>query len=117
MRDLTQYRISISKERLEDAKTLLELESFKGSINRSYYSIFSAVRALLAEEEVDFKKHSALDIFGNTISKRKSLMLNSPNTLERLSKLGITATMKIFSLFQKRRQRFNITMPWNSTKR
>ncbi len=60
MRDLTQYRISISKERLEDAKTLLELGSFKGSINRSYYSIFSSVRALLAEEEVDFKKHSAV---------------------------------------------------------
>lgn len=33
---------------------------FKGSINRSYYAIFTAARALLAEEEKDFKKHSAV---------------------------------------------------------
>ena len=39
---------------------LLENGSFKGSINRSYYAIFTAVRALLAEKEVDFKKHSAI---------------------------------------------------------
>ena len=39
---------------------LLQNDSFKGSINRSYYAIFTAVRALLAEEEVDFKKHSAV---------------------------------------------------------
>lgn len=31
-----------------------------GSINRSYYAIFTTTRALLAENEIDFKKHSAV---------------------------------------------------------
>lgn len=39
---------------------MLQLNFLKDSINRSYYAIFTAVRALLAEEEVDFKKHSAV---------------------------------------------------------
>ena len=60
MRDLTKYRLERSAEFLEESKMLLQNDSFKGSINRSYYAIFTAVRALLAEEEVDFKKHSAV---------------------------------------------------------
>ena len=60
MRDLTKYRLERSKEFLETSKTMLQLNFFKDSINRSYYAIFTAVRALLAEEEVDFKKHSAV---------------------------------------------------------
>ena len=60
MRDLTKYRLERSAEFLDDANALLQIGSFKGSINRSYYAIFTAVRALLAEEEKDFKKHSAV---------------------------------------------------------
>lgn len=60
MRDLTKYRLERSAEFLEESKMLLENGSFKGSINRSYYAIFTSVRALLAEKEVDFKKHSAI---------------------------------------------------------
>ena len=60
MRDLTKYRLERSAEFLDESKMLLENGSFKGSINRSYYAIFTAVRALLAEKEVDFKKHSAV---------------------------------------------------------
>ena len=60
MRDLTKYRLERSAEFLEESKMLLQNGSFKGSINRSYYAIFTAVRALLAEKEVDFKKHSAV---------------------------------------------------------
>ena len=60
MRELTIYRLERSKEFLESSKVMLQLGFFKDSINRSYYAIFTAVRALLAEEEVDFKKHSAV---------------------------------------------------------
>ena len=60
MRDLTKYRLERSAEFLDESKMLLENGSFKGSINRSYYAIFTAVRALLAEKEVDFNKHSAV---------------------------------------------------------
>ena len=60
MRDLTKYRLETAQEHLELSKIALENGYFKGSINRSYYSIFSAARALLSEDYVDFKKHSAV---------------------------------------------------------
>ena len=60
MRDLTKYRLDIAKERLDVAKSMIDTEHYSSSINRSYYSIFSSVRALLAEREIDFKKHSAV---------------------------------------------------------
>ena len=60
MRDLSKYRLDRTAEFLNEAKLLFQAGTFKGSINRSYYAIFTAVRALLAEEEKDFKKHSAV---------------------------------------------------------
>lgn len=60
MRDLTLYRLDIAKHRTEVSKSLLDDGHYQDSINRSYYAIFTAVRALLAEEEIDFKKHSAV---------------------------------------------------------
>lgn len=60
MRDLTIYRLERSKEFLQDSKSLLDTGGFMGSINRSYYAIFTTTRALLAENEIDFKKHSAV---------------------------------------------------------
>ena len=60
MRDLTKYRLDLAKERFEISKIMLDAGHYRDSINRSYYSIFTAVRALLAENEVDFKKHSAV---------------------------------------------------------
>lgn len=60
MRDLTKYRLDRAKEFLSAAKIMLENNCCKDSINRSYYAIFTTIRALLAENEIDFKKHSAV---------------------------------------------------------
>lgn len=60
LHDLTKYRLNKAAELLELSKIALENGYFKGSINRSYYAIFSATRALLSERYVDFKKHSAI---------------------------------------------------------
>ena len=60
MDDLVKYRIESAKERLESSKLLLEAGQYKDSIGRSYYAIFSAVRAVLAKDKIDFKKHSAV---------------------------------------------------------
>ncbi len=60
MRDLTKYRLEAATERLAVSKELLDGGHFKDSVNRSYYAIFSATRALLSEAYVDFKKHSAV---------------------------------------------------------
>ena len=60
MRDLTKYRLATAQENLELSKIALENGYFRGSINRSCYGIFSAACALLSEDYVDFKKHSAV---------------------------------------------------------
>jgi uncharacterized protein (UPF0332 family) len=59
-RDLSQYRIKKAKQELETAEILFQKGVFNTSANRSYYSIFHAIRALLALESIDFKKHSAV---------------------------------------------------------
>lgn len=59
-KELMQYRLDMAKERLESAKLLLDNGSYKDSIGRSYYAIFTAVRALLAMDGVDFSKHTGV---------------------------------------------------------
>lgn len=60
MRDLIKYRLERATEFLLASKIMLENNCCKDSINRSYYAIFTTIRALLAENEIDFKKHSAV---------------------------------------------------------
>ena len=57
---LSIYRLERAKEMLCDAGSLFEKGSYKSSNNRAYYSIFHAMRAVLALRNIDFKKHSAV---------------------------------------------------------
>ena len=63
MDDLIKYRLSSAKEKLTSAKLLLEAGLYKDSVGRSYYAIFSAVRAILAIRQVDFSKHAGVIAF------------------------------------------------------
>lgn len=56
--ELMQYRLAMAKERLESSHFLLDHQSYKDSIGRSYYAMFTAVRAILTMDGVDFKKHA-----------------------------------------------------------
>ena len=60
MDSLAQYRLNNAEEKLESAKPLLDARKYKDSIGRSYYAIFSAVRAVLANDKVDFSKHAGV---------------------------------------------------------
>lgn len=60
MDDLIKHRLSTAAEKLESARILLEAGQYKDSIGRSYYAIFSAIRAVLAVKEKDFSSHSAV---------------------------------------------------------
>ncbi len=60
MDDLTKYRLDNAKEKLESAKLLLDAGHYRDSIGRSYYAIFTAVRAILAKDKVDFSKHAGV---------------------------------------------------------
>ena len=59
------YRIEKAKDDLEASKIMLENNLFAQSLNRSYYSIFHAVRAILAFEKYDSKKHSGIIAYFN----------------------------------------------------
>lgn len=60
MDDLIQYRLASAHEKLQSAKVLLDAQLYKDSVGRSYYAIFSAIRAALAMKQVDFSKHAGV---------------------------------------------------------
>lgn len=60
MDSLARYRLDNAAEKLESAKILLDAGKYKDSIGRSYYAIFSSVRAVLANDKVDFSKHAGV---------------------------------------------------------
>lgn len=60
MDNLVNYRLDNAKEKLESAKILLNSGKYSDSISRSYYAIFAAVRSVLANDKVDFSKHSGV---------------------------------------------------------
>lgn len=57
---LSDYRLKKAKEDLHTAKIMLENQKPAQSVNRSYYAIFHAVRALLAFDLFDSKRHSSI---------------------------------------------------------
>lgn len=59
-KELMRYRLEMAEERLKSSKVLLDAGSYKDSIGRSYYAMFTAVRALLAVEGQDFSKHAGV---------------------------------------------------------
>lgn len=60
--NFAKYRLERAKEDLEAAELLYSKNSFLGANNRAHYAIFHAIRAVLALERVDFKRHK--DVIG-----------------------------------------------------
>lgn len=65
MIELSQYRFKRAQEVLEDARILLSEKSFASSVNRSYYAIFHALRAVTALDGFDSSKHSGVIAYIN----------------------------------------------------
>lgn len=61
-KELCKHRLEQAKENIEEAELLYNANKFKGANNRAYYSIFHSIKAVLALEPVDFKKHK--DVIG-----------------------------------------------------
>ena len=47
------------------AQILFEVKDYTGANNRAYYAIFYAIRAILALEETDFKRHKDVIAYFN----------------------------------------------------
>jgi len=58
--DLANYRIERAEETFEDALTLFKNGRFNSAMNRIYYSIFYAIKSLLATKGLDSSKHSGV---------------------------------------------------------
>lgn len=57
---LSKTRLDIAKERISFADEILALGDYKTVANHSYYAVFSAMRAVLALDGFDSKKHSGI---------------------------------------------------------
>ena len=79
--DLSNYRVKEAKDSLQVSENCLRDGFYKDSINRSYYTAFYAIKAVLALGTVDFKRHKdvvayfnkeyvATDIFSREIGRR-----------------------------------------------
>lgn len=62
-RELSKYRIEQARQCIKSAKTLVDIDDYKGAANRSYYAIFHAMRSVLALEGKDFSKHSGVSAY------------------------------------------------------
>ena len=58
--DLSSHRIKKAKDLLRQAELLLKNNEYDGSVNRSYFAIFHAIRALLALVGLDSRKHTGV---------------------------------------------------------
>lgn len=55
--DLSNHRLEKALDLLDQAELLQKEGKYDGSVNRSYYAIFSAIRAVLALIGLDARKH------------------------------------------------------------
>ncbi len=65
LRDLSKYRMEKAIDDIETSRIMLDNTKYSQSINRSYYAMFHAVRALLALSKFDSHKHSGLISYFN----------------------------------------------------
>lgn len=63
--ELSQYRMAKAKEDLANSIADMENGFIKGSINRSYYAVFHAIRSVNALAGFDSKKHSGVIAYFN----------------------------------------------------
>ncbi len=88
--NLAKVRFEHSLQCLKTSQLLVDADDYKCAANRSYYAIFHAMRAVLAFDGYDVKKHSAVIskfrqlyiktlIFPSNFSKIISILFNSRN--------------------------------------
>lgn len=58
--EISKARFDHAKECLQDVKLLLTGGSYRSAANRAYYTVFHAMRAVLALDGVDMKHHSGI---------------------------------------------------------
>ncbi len=60
VQDYALYRLEKSADDLDTANIDFKANKYEAAANRAYYSIFHAIRSVLALDKVDFSKHSGV---------------------------------------------------------
>lgn len=63
--ELSKYRLKTAEGTYRMAKLCFENQGYRDAVNRSYYATFYALRAVLALEGVDFKRHKDVVAYFN----------------------------------------------------
>ncbi len=63
--DLSELRLAKAREDLDTALDNLKSGKYRASVNRSYYAVFHALRAVTALDRFDSGKHSGIIAFFN----------------------------------------------------
>ncbi|ORU00171.1 hypothetical protein D081_1265 [Anaerovibrio sp. JC8] len=63
--ELSKYRYETSLENIADAKLMFDNGRYKNALNRAYYAIFHAIRAVCALDGFDSSKHSGVISYFN----------------------------------------------------
>ncbi len=63
--ELSMIRLTKAKEDLDTAKDNIRSGRYRASVNRSYYAVFHALRAVTALDRFDSGKHSGIIAFFN----------------------------------------------------
>lgn len=64
-KDLCAYRMNQAEETVHSAMLCKDNHFYKDAINRAYYAAFYAIKAVLAIESVDFKRHKDVVAYFN----------------------------------------------------
>jgi uncharacterized protein (UPF0332 family) len=63
IKELSNYRLERAKEMLTASEDNLTVKQYRTSLNRSYYAVFHAMRAVNCLEGYDSSKHSGVIAF------------------------------------------------------
>lgn len=63
--ELSNYRMQQAEDSLKVSKNCFDNGFYKDSINRSYYAAFYSIKAVLALDSTDFKRHKDVIAFFN----------------------------------------------------
>ena len=115
LKALSNVRLEHADECISASKSLLESENYKSAANRAYYTVFHAMRAVLAFDKIDMKHHSGIiaefrrlyiktGIFDAELSKIISVLSDSRNDSDYddffiVSKEEVTEQIKDAELF------------------
>lgn len=64
-KELSIHRLEQAKDDLKASQILYESKLYKSANNRAYYSIFHSIKAVLALETIDFKRHKDVIAYFN----------------------------------------------------